>query len=100
METFKLTGAKVELTLGYELTGQRDYPLAGVTFRADEVLIVLVDRRLISVTVLGVRLRKDGSDGAATRQSYTHMHRPAWLEEIVVDALSRWDMYTSRAADS
>jgi hypothetical protein len=41
----------------------------------------------------------DGSDGAYIRQVIFASNKPAWLPEILEDALSRWGMYTSRAAD-
>jgi hypothetical protein len=100
---FRLSGAKVRLDLRYDVSDvewELEWGTTALPGRADYVSVSMGDGKIYQVVVNGVRIRKDGSDGAHIRQVVFASNRPAWLPEILEDALDRWSMYTSRGADS
>jgi hypothetical protein len=96
MIVFELKDATVRVELRYTVSDER----MASGFRPIWAAVELLSGRVVDVRVGGPRIRVDGSDGAPVVQNRTHMIQPAWLDDLVADALSRWGMYTSRAADS
>lgn len=90
---FELKDVKVRLDLRYDVSDVVwDLKWGnGQGGRADYVSVSMGDGKIYQAVVHGVRIRKDGSDGAYLRQVVFRSNMQDWLPPILEDAQRQWD---------
>jgi hypothetical protein len=91
---FELKDVKVRLDLRYDVRDVEwdlEWGSTAQGGRADYVSVSMGDGKIYQAVVSGVRIRKDGSDGAHIRQVVFLSNRPTWLPPILEDAQRQWD---------